>query len=39
MLGEVYWIDCDSTQIRTTDDVGYAYDYEIIDLAKTNLFR
>ena len=30
LLGEVEWIDCDSKQIRTTDNVGNAYDYLIL---------
>jgi len=27
MLGEVDRIDCDAKQVRTTDNVGYLYDY------------
>lgn len=30
MLGEVDWIDCDSKEVKTTDNVGYAYDYLIL---------
>jgi NADH:ubiquinone reductase (H+-translocating) len=30
MLGEVDWIDCETKQVRTTDNVGYSYDYLIL---------
>jgi NADH:ubiquinone reductase (H+-translocating) len=30
MLGEVDRIDCDAKQVRTTDNVGYPYDYLIL---------
>jgi NADH:ubiquinone reductase (H+-translocating) len=30
MLGEVDRIDCDAKQVRTTDNVGYLYDYLIL---------
>ena len=30
ILGEVDWIDCGAKEVRTTDDVGYPYDYLIL---------
>lgn len=30
ILGEVDWIDCDAKEVRTTDRVGYPYDYLIL---------
>jgi NADH dehydrogenase len=40
VLGEVDRINCDSKQIRTTDNVSYAYDYLILAAGGTAfLFR
>ena len=30
VMGEVDWIDCDSKQIQTTDNISYTYDYLIL---------